>query len=196
MSKSLGNSFFLFEALKIYSGEIIRFYLLSSHYRADFNFSEEDLLASKKRLDKLYRLKKRLYGGNGSKPNNIFIKNILNSLCDDLNTSKALSYIDAMIAEANEELDINEKNKSLKKEILANIDWIDKVLGFGGSDAYDYFQHGINSNDREKINNFIDKRNIAKKEKDFKTADEIREELKNMGIALMDTANGTVWEKV
>jgi len=58
MSKSLGNSFFLKDILKEYSGEVIRFYLLTAHYRNDFNFNEEDLIASKKRLDKLYRVKK------------------------------------------------------------------------------------------------------------------------------------------
>lgn len=60
MSKSLGNSFFLKDVLKSYSGEVIRFYLMSAHYRANFNFNEEDLIASKKRLDKLYRVKKRV----------------------------------------------------------------------------------------------------------------------------------------
>lgn len=60
MSKSLGNSFFVGDALKIAPGEALRFYLLSSHYRANFNYSIADLLASKKRLDKIYRLKKRV----------------------------------------------------------------------------------------------------------------------------------------
>ena len=60
MSKSLGNSFFVKDALKIAPGEALRFYLLSSHYRANFNYSIADLLASKKRLDKIYRLKKRV----------------------------------------------------------------------------------------------------------------------------------------
>ena len=48
MSKSLGNSFFLKDALKVYDGEVLRFYLTSTHYRGDFNFNEEDLIASKK----------------------------------------------------------------------------------------------------------------------------------------------------
>ncbi len=59
MSKSLGNSFFVKDALSVYPGEVLRYYLISVHYRNDFNFNEEDLIASKKRLDKLYRLKKR-----------------------------------------------------------------------------------------------------------------------------------------
>ena len=60
MSKSLGNSFFIKDALKIYDGEILRNYLLGVHYRLALNFNEEDLLQSKKRLDKIYRLKKRI----------------------------------------------------------------------------------------------------------------------------------------
>ena len=60
MSKSLGNSFFLKDALREYDGEALRFYLLSTHYRSNFNFNTEDLSVAKKRLDKIYRLKKRL----------------------------------------------------------------------------------------------------------------------------------------
>ena len=60
MSKSLGNSFFMKDALKIYHGEILRNYLISTHYRSSLNFNEEDLLNAKKRLDKIYRLKKRI----------------------------------------------------------------------------------------------------------------------------------------
>ena len=71
MSKSLGNSFFLKDALKSYDGEVLRFYMLSTHYRADLSFNEEDLLTSKKRLDKLYRLKKRVYGVEASIPSKV-----------------------------------------------------------------------------------------------------------------------------
>lgn len=60
MSKSLGNSFFIKDALKVYHGEILRNYLIGTHYRSPLHFNEEDLLQSKKRLDKIYRLKKRL----------------------------------------------------------------------------------------------------------------------------------------
>ncbi len=66
MSKSLGNSFFIKDALKHYSGEVLRNYLLGVHYRAVLHFSEEDLLGAKKRLDKIYRLKKRIASGFGN----------------------------------------------------------------------------------------------------------------------------------
>ncbi|MCT7550518.1 cysteine--tRNA ligase [Aliarcobacter butzleri] len=196
MSKSLGNSFFLKDVLKSYSGEVIRFYLMSTHYRADLSFNEEDLIASKKRLDKIYRLKKRVYGVEDSSVNKKFKEDILNALNDEINTSIALSVIDEMINSANDKLDSNPKDKNLKKELISNINFIEEVLGIGGNDAYAYFQFGIDESTKEKIEDLILKRNEAKKAKDFQTADEIRDELSSMDISLMDTVNGTVWEKL
>ena len=196
MSKSLGNSFFLKDVLKSYSGEVIRFYLMSAHYRANFNFNEEDLIASKKRLDKLYRIKKRVYGAEASLVNKKFKEDILIALNDDLNTSKALSIIDEMIGNANDKLDSNPKDKNLKKELIANILFVNDILGIGFNDAYEYFQFGIDEQTKSKIEELITKRNEAKKEKNFEIADASRDELSKLGISLMDTINGTVWEKL
>ena len=196
MSKSLGNSFFLKDVLKSYSGEVVRFYLLTAHYKTDFNFNEEDLISSKKRLDKLYRLKKRVYGTASGEVNKKLKEEILNSLNDDLNTSKAIASIDEMINISNEKLNTNPKDKNLKKELIANFTFIDEVLGFGASDAYEYFQFGINEETKSKIETLIEARNEAKKNKDFETADKIREELTSMNISIMDTPNGVVWEKI
>jgi cysteinyl-tRNA synthetase len=195
MSKSLGNSFFVKDALEVYDGEILRFYLLSTHYRADFNFSEEDLLASKKRLDKIYRLKKRLYGVKTGTPDKAFQKEVLDALSDDLNISKALATIDEMVADANEKLDADPKNRGIKQCIAANIAWVDELLGIGGKDAFAWFQLGMSEGEIMHINTLIEARKAAKKAKDFATADAIREELAQMGIALMDTPHGTLWEK-
>ncbi len=196
MSKSLGNSFFLKDSLKQYDGEVIRFYMLTTHYRADFGFAEDDLISSKKRLDKLYRLKKRLYGGGKSVVNKQFKIDILDALNDDLNTSKALATIDEFIAISNDTLDKEPKNKNLKKEIIANIEFLNEVLGIGYQDAYKYFQFGISEDEKQKIQNLISQRNDAKKEKNFELSDKIRNELTSMQISLMDTANGTMWEKL
>ncbi|MFA9374357.1 MAG: cysteine--tRNA ligase, partial [Poseidonibacter sp.] len=196
MSKSLGNSFFLKDVLKSYSGEVIRFYLMTTHYRANFNFNEEDLISSKKRLDKLYRVKKRVYGASASTVNKEFKQNLLNALNDDINTSKALSIIDEMISNANDKLDANAKDKAFKKELIANIEFIQNILGIATFDAYSYFQFGINENDKEKIEDLIAKRTEAKKDKNFELSDKIRDELTKMQISIMDTANGVVWEKL
>lgn len=197
MSKSLGNSFFLKDILNSYDGETIRFYLLSAHYRTDFNFSEEDLQTAKKRLDKLYRLKKRVYQLDISENcNENFEKVLIESLNDDLNTAKAFSVIDDFINNSNDKLDQNPKDKNLKKEITANINLINKILGIGLRDAYKYFQFGINDIEKNNIELLINERNIAKKDKNFKEADKIREKLNLLNVHLMDTANGTVWEKL
>jgi len=196
MSKSLGNSFFLKDALKAYDGEVLRFYLIGVHYRNDFNFNEEDLLSSKKRLDKLYRLKKRLAPGKASLANKAFKQALLDAMSDDLNISVALSVIDEMIATANEMLDKEPKNKLLKKETLANIALIDMLLGFGGKEPFSYFQIGVSDAIKVQVETLIAQRAEAKKIKDFVTSDAIRNTLKDMGIATMDTAGGTLWEKV
>lgn len=196
MSKSLGNSFFIKDALKVYDGEILRNYLISIHYRNDFNFNEEDLLTSKKRLDKLYRLKKRAMPTKASKPNKTFHKALMEAMSDDLNISVALATIDEMISDANDKFDENPKDKGLKKETLANIEFINELLGFGGKEPFAYFQIGIDETTKAKIEELIEARNEAKKAKDYEKSDAIRDEITAMGISLMDTAEGTLWEKV
>ena len=195
MSKSLGNSFFLKDALKIYDGEVLRYYLNSVHYRNDFNFSEEDLQKSKKRLDKLYRLKKRVSPGKVSLPNKNFKKSLLDAMGDDLNISIALAVIDELIAVTNDELDANPKNKGLKKETLANIAFIDTLLGFGGKEPFSYFQIGVDEDLKAQIETLLSERLEAKINKDFTRSDAIRNELSEKGISIMDTADGTLWEK-
>jgi cysteinyl-tRNA synthetase len=196
MSKSLGNSFFLKDALEQYDGEVIRFYMMTAHYRANFSFSEEDLKGSKKRLDKLYRLKKRLYGiQSTNKANKELCDALYKSLNDDMNTSKALASIDEYISLSNELLDKEPKNKNLKKEILSSIAFINDILGIGLKDAYEYFQFGISTQEKETIEKLLQDRNNAKKEKNFELSDKIRDELKEMNISLMDSALGTLWEK-
>jgi len=195
MSKSLGNSFFLKDALTKYDGEVIRFYMLTTSYRSDFSFSEDDLISSKKRLDKLYRIKKRVYGLGSSKVNKELEKNLFEALNDDMNTSKALAFVDEFISSVNDSLDNEPKNKNLKKEIVASIDFISDILGVGTKDSFEYFQFGISADEKEKIEELISKRAEAKKDKNFELSDNIRDEISSMGVSLMDSANGTLWEK-
>lgn len=194
MSKSLGNSFFLKDALKAYDGEVLRFYLLSTHYRGDFNFNEEDLIASKRRLDRLYRLKKRIFGLSADGIETEFKKNLLEALGDDLNVSRAYALIDELIAQANEALDTNPKDKAYRQILLSSLATVETVLGFGGQDPYEYFQFGLDEETKTKINELIAKRSEAKKAKDFAASDALRDELTALGVSIMDTPAGTVWE--
>jgi len=195
MSKSLGNSFFLKDALKVYHGEVLRFYLLSTHYRGDFNFNEEDLIASKKRLDRLYRLKKRLFGLTGELINTEFKQSLLDTLSDDLNVSKAYALIDELLSTANDALDANPKDKIYRQSLLSSLSAIETVLGFGGQNPYTYFQFGVDEKTQLKIDALISKRTQAKQNKDFALSDAVRDELTVMGISIMDTASGTFWER-
>jgi len=205
MSKSLGNSFFVGDALKIAPGEALRFYLLSSHYRANFNYSIADLLASKKRLDKIYRLKKRVRdvlasaaGQNStSEPPAAeakFRSEMMEFLSDDLNTSGALAVLDSFVASANEALDRAPKDKALKARIAANLEFAKQTLGILYEDETEYFRFGVSEQQRAQIEELIKQRAQAKAEKDFASADAIRARLTDMKIEVMDTASGTVWE--
>ncbi|GAB0172994.1 cysteine--tRNA ligase [Helicobacter trogontum] len=236
MSKSLGNSFFIKDALQVYHGEILRNYLIGTHYRSPLHFNEEDLLQSKKRLDKIYRLKKRLDYTKVSLPkllplNTSFTSNstcdkdfinaeewdqflttyrhnllkqaakdfsekFIESLNDDLNISLALSVIEEFIKEANEHLDNQPKDKIYKEQAKANLALIDFVLGLGALSYSEYFQLGVNEEEKLKIEALIKERLEAKQAKDFTKADSIRSILENMGISIMDKSKDhTEWEK-
>ena len=195
MSKSLNNSFFVKDALKNVHGEVLRFYLLTSHYRAHFNYSDEDLVASKKRLDKIYRLKKRVDGVQAGIANESFKSELLEALSDDLNASKALASVDEFVKTANEKLDSNPKDKVYKAEVAANLELINEILGITSTDYVEYFQFGVSDEQKEYIQRLLDERAVAKKERNFARADEIRNELFSLNISIMDTPNGAVWER-
>lgn len=194
MSKSLGNSFFLKDALRAYDGEVLRFYLLGTHYRGDFNFNEEDLIASKKRLDRLYRLKKRIFGLTADVIDTEFKTALLDVLNDDMNVSKAYALIDELIASANDLLDANPKDKLYRQKLISSLTVIETVLGFGGQNPYEYFQFGLDDVTKAKIDSLVTKRSEAKALKDFASSDAIRNELVGMNVSIMDTLNGTFWE--
>ena len=194
MSKSLGNSFFIKDITPLYHSELVRFYMMSVHYRNDLSFNEIDLLSSKKRLDRLYRVKKRVNIdiSQALYQDSSIYNELLVALNDDLNISIALSIIDEYISKLNDILD--QIQKPNPKELNATFKLIQDLLGIGGLDPYEYFQFGISKEDKAKIQNLIDLRAEAKKDRDFDKADDIRDELILMGVNIMDTPKGTVWE--
>ena len=99
-----------------------------------------------------------------------------------------------MISSANETLDTPGKHKQLKKEIVSNLLYIEKVLGFGVKNPYEYFQFGIDETTKTKIENLIAQRDEAKKVKNFELSDKLRDEILSYGVNLMDTPQGTFWE--
>jgi len=194
MSKSLGNSFFIKDALKLYDGEVLRFYLLSTHYRSNFNFTEDDLLASKKRLDRIYRLKQRLFGLQENTIKTDFQTQLLQALSDDLNISLSMALIDEMVSSINDAMDSDKKNKQIQKEAISNLAYIETILGFGFQNPFNYFQAGAPKKIKEQILALIAQREQAKKQKDYQNADKIREQIIALGANIMDTPKGTLWE--
>lgn len=189
MSKSLNNSFFVKDALKEFNGETLRFYLLSTHYRQDFNYTIDDLKASKKRLDKIYRLKKRLSLNEINidliAPKSELKDKLINALSDDLNTSKALAIIDEWINCVN----VIKPNDTIKDEFLA----ICELIGVGLLKPNDYLQN-CDEKFRIQILDLIEQRKVAKQNKDYAKADNIRDELNKLGVSIQDTPNGVDWE--
>ena len=208
MSKSLNNSFFIKDALKDFNGEVLRFYLLQTHYRSDFNYALSDLEMTKKRLDKFYRLKKRLnlaefkdFEPNFNENSQKFefkselAQSILKALSDDLNVSLALSFFDEFIISSNAKLDESPKNSALKESIETSLKDCAMIFGVGFINTNEYFQFGVSAELKTEIEAKIAQRNAAKKAKNFALADEIRADLAAQNIILQDTAQGTIWEK-
>ncbi len=203
MSKSLGNSFFICDALKHYDGEILRYYLLNTHYRAPLHFSVDDLRTSKKRLDKLYRFKQRVggilgdFGESHCEVDSDFRAQFLEALNDDMNISVALSAVDSMISQYNEIFDKGAKAgnaRDLAQKAMSNIAYISEILGVGAKNPIDYFHLGVDSEFKAFIESQIALRNDAKKAKDYALSDKIRDDLKAKNVNLLDTKDGVIWE--
>ena len=111
-----------------------------------------------------------------------------------MNTSKAFAAIDDFVNLSNDFLDKFPKDRSKKGEILANLGFIKNI--FGILEDKNYFKFGVSNEQKEEIENLINQRYEAKKERNFIKADEIRDKLLKNGISIMDTPNGTSWEKI
>lgn len=187
MSKSLGNFYTVDEILAKYPAEALRLLFLTTHYHQPFNFTFEGLEQAKNILDKFYNalLKNADIPAEKTEPS----EKLIAALCDDLNTPLALSYLHETLGNLNK-AETKEERVKYKSELLANA----YMLGLLYNDAESWFK-GAASDDAE-IEALIAKRTEAKKNKDWATADAIRNELKERGIVLEDSAAGTTWKKL
>ncbi len=191
MSKSLGNIFYIRDFLDKQPGEVLRLALMSGHYRQPLNWTDDTIEQARGILDRLYRaLKKTEHIETDLSTVDIDSNSVLNALCDDLNTSKALAEI-IEISKNLSKADSDDLLMKYKSELIysANLmgilqDSPDNWLGIGKS---------ADSDDSEKIENLIKERNDARASKNFQRADDIRSELNDMGIEIEDTADGTIW---
>ena len=184
MSKSIGNVILVKDLINQYDGEVIRLALLSSHYRQSFDWNAKIIHQAQVLLDKLYEVLLDLSDENVEIKTN---EEFLNFLNDDLNTPRAITFLNKKLKEYSAGV-INKKDF---KQILI---FASKTLGILNNNPEDWFRAKVNNLDEEEINNLIEKRKMAKANKDFKTADAIRDQLKEMGVEIMDSVEGTSWK--
>ncbi|MEI0530521.1 cysteine--tRNA ligase [Brachyspira pilosicoli] len=198
MSKSKGNFYTLRDLLnKGLSAEAIRYSLMNSHYRKQLNFTIEGINQSQSAIDRVNDLIFRLKDINKTDADDSAVmkeleeanKNFFESIYDDLNVSEALGVFFSFIKSIN--ISFDSINVSSRDAIMKFIDRVNNIINCFNMNG----EKEIESEDEEKINKLIEERTLAKKEKNYKRADEIRDELNSMGIEIMDTPNGVKWKR-
>lgn len=200
MSKSKGNFFTVRDISKLYDLEIVRFFMLSTHYRNPINFSDEILNQAKAGLERLYNAKERLefiisklsYNDENSEELKLeeelsgFRQKFIDAMDDDLNTADAVSVIFELAKFMNSNVNEN-STKEFAQKVLDEFNELTGVLNVVNKKQEDILD--------EEIEKLIEARTQAKKNKDFKLADEIRNELLEKGIVLEDTRQGVKWRR-
>jgi len=191
MSKSIGNIKLVNELVKEYKGEVLRLTLLSAHYRQPLNWNRDIIKQNSTMLDRLYRSLKDLEKIDAYKDNNKIDESIIRGLYDDLNTPKVIAELNILNNK------ISNADEKTKGKIKYNLLEIGKIFGILQENPNKWLGYGKAGNIEETdIERLIKKRNEARGNKNFDMADQIRDELKNKGIEIEDTANGTIWRNV
>ena len=185
MSKSLGNFFTLRDLLaKGFAGREIRYLLLTAHYRETFNFTLEGLQGARAaltRIDECLTKLRELAGGAQASDDSPLLAEFSQALDDDLNISGAWGAIFEWVRETNRRLADNTLNGAAAAAALATWDKLDSVLGVGAPKEVPV---------PAEVTALVEARQAARKAKDFRRADAIRDELKAMGWVIEDTAKG------
>jgi cysteinyl-tRNA synthetase len=200
MSKSLNNFLTVREALEKFDSEVIRLFMLSAHYRTQLNYSIDLLESSRSALERLYNsldnLESLKEASNTEKLKdnekeylnrlNSYKKNYIEKMNDDLNTADAISVIFDLIKDINVNLTVD-YSKDIIQYSIDLIRELGRPLGI--------LQKSTKSSLEDDIEKLIEERQEARKNKNFKLADEIRDNLKARGITLLDTPQGVRWKK-
>ena len=192
MSKSLKNFITIKEALNASSSEVLRFFLISSHYRSPLNYSDEGLKEAKNSLDRLYNSLQDLSYETDEHVPSEYSEKFHDAMQDDFNSPSAISVLFEMVKQINI-LKIEDQlthANTLASELIS----LSNILGILLDNPEEYFTSGIDLSNQD-IEVAIERRNKARKEKDFELSDKIRDDLLENGIILEDKGTKTIWKK-
>ena len=182
MAKSLGNIILVKDLAEDFHGEVIRLALLSSHYRQGLDWNEKVIHQANKLINKLYEIKDDLDDVTISDKNENNL-DAISILMDDLNTPGLITELNNIVKEYN-------SSNSEKENIKSRLSLISSVLGILEDETFNEISEEL----KIKINDMVLKRSEAKNNKDFKTADAIRDQLIELGVEINDSSDGTEWK--
>ena len=198
MSKSLDNFFLVRDVMKEYSAPVLRFYLLNGHYRSPIDFSDSNLAESHsayKRLEGVYNRLESVSKSGEQEPEELVSKinkcnlEFLEAMNDDFNTREAMAILFQFSRFVNG-FELELLAKSLQEKIL------DLFSRLGGDVLGLFTRVEIDSDFEAKIESLIAQRNDARAAKDWNKSDSIRDKLKDIGIEIEDTSDGTIWKLI
>jgi cysteinyl-tRNA synthetase len=188
MAKSVGNFFTISDVLKDHHPEVIRYFLLSSHYRSPLNYTEENLLNAKKALARFYQsIKDSPDMGQDGELDSHWIAQFKEAMDDDFNTPEALSVLFQLSRQI---------NKNSSATLVKTLKYLAGILGFLHEVPEDFLHSGLDEDDKVTIDELIAERLQARSDKNWARADQIRAELLSQGIELEDGEKGTTWRSV
>lgn len=182
MAKSTGNFLTIQEALTKHHPEVIRYFLLSSHYRSPLNYSEENITLAESALIRFYQSIKGIKL-LGAEIDDVWVDKFNQTMLDDFNTPEAL----AVLFQLSREL-----NKSKSAHLAYTLKHLLQTLGLMQQSPEAFFQRGMN--DDSTINQLIEERLHARQNREWQRADLLRDELHKLGVELEDNASGTTWK--
>ncbi|KTD23656.1 cysteine--tRNA ligase [Legionella israelensis] len=185
MAKSLGNFFTIQDVLKVHHSEVVRYFLLSSHYRSPLNYSEENLHNAARGLTRLYQTIKDVpLEDHAQHLDEQWLSQFNEAMNDDFNTPEALSVMFQLS---------HEVNKRYDPVLVATLKHMASILGIMQSSAISFLQGGLKEVDKKEIEDLIQQRLEARAQRNWQKADEIRDLLILKGIELEDGPTGTSW---
>jgi cysteinyl-tRNA synthetase len=194
MSKSLGNFFTIREVLKQYDAEVIRYFILTSHYRSPLNYSDQHLDNAKGALTSLYTALRGLDVSSVTAVENEYSDRFYAAMDDDFNTSEALAVLFELAREVNR---YRSEAAEKTQQYAVQLRQLAGLLGLLQRDPEAYLKGGGAEGglDDAAIEALIEARLQARAEKNWAEADRLRDELKSQGILIEDGPQGTSWRR-